>query len=104
MTPSLTSAQSWPATRFLRDSQPSIHLPLVSNLPGTNWAGSGLSMRLTSAKKSSEAVSAFAPRRGLARSTERSAQSGSSAAGAKTGAPGVWLAMGVLLLGGYFGL
>lgn len=64
---------------------------------GHDWAGAGLSMRPTSAKKSSEAPSARAPRRGLARSTARSAQSGSSAAGAKIGAPGR-LAMAKLLV------
>ena len=73
---------------------PAVHpLPLSSNLPGTNWAGSGLSMRPTSAKKSSERIKGLWRPGGVARSTERCAQSGSSAGGAKNGAPGVWLAM-----------
>ena len=34
--------QSWPGMRRRRDSQPSIHLPRVVNLPGMKIAGSGL--------------------------------------------------------------
>ena len=40
--PSATTHQSWPGVRRRRDSQPSIHLPRVVNLPGMKIARLGL--------------------------------------------------------------
>src|SRR5688572_18388939 len=66
--PSVTMHQSWPATRRRRDSQPSIHLPLVVYLPGMKIGGSALTRFDLGAKKSSFAAIARPPTRADARS------------------------------------
>src|SRR6186997_1016143 len=60
--------QSLPGTRRRRDSQPSIHLPLVVYFPGMKTAGSGLTRFDFAAKKSSLVAIARPPTRADARS------------------------------------
>src|SRR5580704_1613433 len=70
--------QSYPVTRFRRVSQPSIHLPCSSYLPGTKIAGSGFNMRSFAPKNSSLADNASAPKRRSARLRYRRVKSGAS--------------------------
>src|SRR5688572_15277450 len=91
---SRTTHQSCPGPRLRRLSQPSIHLPLVSYLPGTNSAGAGFSMRSFAAKKSSLAASASAPSRASARLTWRRVNSG---APADSRSPIIWRRASILI-------
>src|SRR6516162_7491731 len=95
---------SWPGPRRRRLSQPSIHLPLSSYLPGMKTGGAGSIIRSLGAKKSSVAWIAAAPRRGWARSTQRLAKSGSWSAWLLIGAFSVdWVGVARLYRGGVLG-
>src|SRR6478752_2068282 len=56
--------------RLRRLSQPSIHLPFSSYLPGMKTGGAGSISRALSAKKSSVANTTSEPSRGCAKSTQ----------------------------------
>src|SRR5450432_417622 len=68
-TPSSSKHQSYPGPRFLRLSQPSIHLPRSVNLPGTNTARPAKSKFSMPAKKSSLVARALPPTNAAAKST-----------------------------------